>query len=393
MKIVFITPEWPYPLDQGGRIRMYYFLRHLAQWHELHLVSGVFGQLNDSWVEAVRPYCQSYHLVWQSHSIWHTTWRIWRSLGNRRPYILSKYLSPHLTSTIQQVVALVKPDRVVVESQYISEAVRSISVPSLVDLHDVATILYERFAINQHWDLKKVHGYLQKPLIQRFEANLPYHFSKCVTTSTTDQRRLQLLSGANNIDVVSNGVDVAEFHPHWSEKIPYDIVFVGSMDYHPNIDAALHLAKDIMPLIWQTRPKTTVAIVGRNPTKAVQALGDHNRLDVTGTVPDVRPYLAGASVVIIPLRSGSGTRLKALMAAAMGKAIVSTSVGLEGLDLVPNHHVLIAENAENTASTILYLLANPSLRQQLGTAARSLVENVYSWEACTLKLNEVLHTL
>jgi len=302
-----------------------------------------------------------------------------------------KHASRSLQRIVRSVVTRERPEVALVEFHYIANCVEGINLPRVVDMHNVDYVLYERFARNPRFGLKKIHGWIQRPLIYNFERQIPRRFDACVAVSKKDAIVLRNVSGASNITVVPNGVDTEYFKP--SPKIlplKYDLVYVGSMNYYPNIDAVLWLCREIMPLIWQRRPQTTLAIVGRNPPNAVEVLQTDSRIRVTGTVADVRPYWSGASVVILPIRIGSGTKLKVLEAAAMGQAMVGTSVAFEGIDFENARHAVYCEQVDELATAVLDLLEDDEKRKRLGLSARQFVCKQYSWSSCVRQLEQVL---
>ena len=180
------------------------------------------------------------------------------------------------------------------------------------------------------------------------------------------------------ISVVPTGVDTEYFHPEPGAEADGHVVFTGSMDWMPNHDAVEWYHRDILPLIRQEVPGLATWIVGRNPSASLRSL-DSDTFRVTGSVDDVRPYLRRCPVYIVPMRSGSGTRLKIFEAMAAGKAIVSTSTGAEGLPVEHERSILLADSPRDFARQVIRLLADPALRQRLASAARELVERNHSW--------------
>jgi glycosyltransferase involved in cell wall biosynthesis len=174
-------------------------------------------------------------------------------------------------------------------------------------------------------------------------------------------------------------VDAAYFHPNGTAEKPARLVFTGSMDWYPNEDAIIHFMEAILPRLRRRIPGLTIAVVGRNPSERLKALGAAKGVQITGTVDDVRPYVAEAAVYVVPLRIGGGTRLKIFEALAMGKAVVSTSVGAEGLPMTPGQHFLQADSPEDFAKAVLALLEDVPRRRAIGEAGRRLVEARYSW--------------
>jgi glycosyltransferase involved in cell wall biosynthesis len=192
------------------------------------------------------------------------------------------------------------------------------------------------------------------------------------------------------VHVVPTGVDTAYFAPRTAVVRPRHLVFTGSMDWLPNEDGVQHFVRDVLPLVRRAEPSTTLSIVGRAPTPAVQRLADEYGVQVTGRVDDVRPYMAEAAVYVVPLRIGGGTRLKIFEAMAMGKAIVSTTIGAEGLPVDPGLHLAIADDAPSFARAVIHLLQNQTERARLGDAARHLVLERYDWAAVAGHLETAL---
>ena len=392
MRILMITPELPYPLDQGGRIRMFHFLEHLASQHEVHLISVVSSNIPKIYLEKFDELCASFQFVTHPVTPVKTVARIVRSVFERRPYILSKYFSKDLRDAVIRQVSQIEPDCILVESQYIVDSAIGLNVPVVVDLHDSAYILYSRFAKTTHWHPKKIHGYLQRAPMKKFESALPERVHRCVTTSQHDKSVLESLSGMGNISVIANGVDADFFQKAATvpASIEYELLFVGSMDYFPNIDGVDYLMMEIMPKVWASFPDTRVAIVGRNPVPTVRQFETDDRVFVSGFVDDVRPFYEKSKIVVVPIQMGSGTRLKVLEAAAMGKAIIGTQIGLEGLTFENGKDMVVVEDTTAFVSQLTRLLTNDTKRNELENKSRTWVERNYSWNVIVPKLEKIL---
>lgn len=394
MKVLIVTPEVPYPPDQGGRIRMFNIIKHLSRKNTLYLVSTSISPTSLRYYEKLMEYCKSVYIVPHYNSPLNRASRIVKSILTRRPFVVYKHMSKALENKVAAVVAKEQPDVVLVEFHYIADCVRAINLPRVVDMHNIDHVLYKRLASNPRFSLKKVHAWVQAPLMRKFETIVPQQFDACVVVSREDASRLEDLSGTANTVIIPNGVDVDYFSPYVNlPEIKHSLVYVGSMDYYPNIDAVLWLYREIMPLIWQKRPRTTLAIVGRNPPKSVQALQADSRIYVSGAVEDVRPYWKGASIAILPIRVGSGTKLKVLEAASMGKAIVGTPIAFEGFDFQHGTHVIVGNNAYEISASVIELLDDDARREKLGYAARQLAYERYKWSYCIDQLEEVLESI
>ena len=236
-------------------------------------------------------------------------------------------------------------------------------------LHDVETRAWRRALLAAEWRR-----------MRRFEARACRLARLTVAVSEADRALLSTNAPGADVRAIPTGVDASYFHPNGTAEKPARLVFTGSMDWYPNEDAIIHFMDAILPRLRLRVPGLTIAVVGRNPSDRLKALGAAKGVQVTGTVDDVRPFVAEAAVYVVPLRIGGGTRLKIFEALAMGKAVVSTSVGAEGLPLTPGQHFLQADSPEEFATAVLSLLEDVPRRRAIGEAGRRLVEARYSWE-------------
>jgi glycosyltransferase involved in cell wall biosynthesis len=200
-----------------------------------------------------------------------------------------------------------------------------------------------------------------------------------IAVSEHDRDRLAALAPHADITWIPTGVDINYYSPAMNRERPAHLVFSGSMDWHPNEDAVCYFMSEILPLIRAEVPEASFTIVGRNPTEHVRQAAAAANAEVTGTLDDIRPSIADAAVCVVPLRAGSGTRLKIFEALAMGKAVVSTTVGAEGLSIQPDTHYVAADGARPFADAVIALLKDPERRKRIAAAGRSLVEDRYSW--------------
>jgi glycosyltransferase involved in cell wall biosynthesis len=200
-----------------------------------------------------------------------------------------------------------------------------------------------------------------------------------VAVSEADRALLSANAPGADIRAIPTGVDTAYFHPNGTAETPATLVFTGSMDWYPNEDAILYFIEAILPQVRREVPDVTLAVVGRDPSSRLRTTGAAAGVRVTGTVEDVRPHVADAAVYVVPLRVGGGTRLKIFEALAMGKAVVSTRVGAEGLPIVSGQHFLQADEPGDFARAVVALLKDPARRRALGAAGRRLMEERYSW--------------
>jgi len=229
--------------------------------------------------------------------------------------------------------------------------------------------------------------------MHRYEGRTLGRFDAVLAVSDADRQtftRLYPDAVRGPVHIVPTGVDTDFFKPSVSPARATQLVFTGSMDWLPNEDAMRYFCRSILPLVRAEEPEAGLSIVGRAPTPAVQSLAAEPGVEVTGRVDDVRPFMEQAAVYIVPLRIGGGTRLKIFEAMAMGKAVVSTTVGAEGLPVVNGEHLLLADEPRSFARAIVRLIRDQDQRERLGDAARRLVLARYDWSAVAGALEEPL---
>ena len=267
------------------------------------------------------------------------------------------------------------------------------STQVIIDEHNIEyELLYRTYQCGGPL-IRRWYNWWQSRQMQSAELRCCSQSRGVLVTSAREASLLKSSLPNAAVHVVPNGVDLENFRDADNAcEIDDHIVFTGAMDYYPNIDAVLHFARECWPLIRSKAPRVTWAIVGRNPPSSVLKLGKVPGITVTGSVPDVRPYLAAATVAIAPLRIGSGTRLKILEALAMKKAVVSTSVGCEGLDVVPGTHLIMVDQPEAFAQCVVDLLQDQNKRAALGSAGREFAR-AYSWQRIGDALVDAVETI
>jgi glycosyltransferase involved in cell wall biosynthesis len=259
---------------------------------------------------------------------------------------------------------------------------RRVDVPVVFFEHNVEYVIWKRLAdVERAWWRRAL---LEVEWRKMRRCELAACRKADLTVAVSEDDRARLASGAGEADIVSipTGVDTDYFSPGGTEQ-PARLVFSGSMDWYPNEDAMLHFVGEILPRVKQRVPDVSLTIVGRNPSERIRALGQQPGIDVTGTVADVRPHIREGSLYVVPLRVGGGTRLKIFEALAMGKPVLSTTVGAEGLGAVPGRHLDIADGPGVFADRVVALLGDPGQRASLGAEGRALVESQYSWAQVT----------
>jgi glycosyltransferase involved in cell wall biosynthesis len=264
---------------------------------------------------------------------------------------------------------------------------------SVLFTHNVEAEIWRRHADTADSFPRRLLYRQQWRRMRRFERRTLARFDRVLAVSDVDRDTFaRLYPGALDAPaaVIPTGVDTTYFTPAPTAPAGHRLVFTGSMDWLPNVDGVLHFCRDILPLIRRQVPDVAFTIVGRAPTHTVRNLADEPGVSVTGRVDDVRPYLAEAAAYVVPLRIGGGTRLKIFEAMAAGRAVVSTSIGAEGLPTEPGRHLLLADAPESFAASVVALLTRPALRHSVEGEARALVANGYDWRHAAAHLERAI---
>jgi glycosyltransferase involved in cell wall biosynthesis len=253
------------------------------------------------------------------------------------------------------------------------------------DWHNIESELMHRYSEREAGLLRRAYASKTARLMSEFEKRALGEFDAHVTVSQRDAEQLRDHNPAARIFVIENGVDTAFYSDQergvTSESPAHRIVFVGSMDYHANVDGAVNFARHVWPRVRERRSEFTFTIVGKDPASEVRELGQLPGVEVTGTVDDVRPFYRAAIAAVVPLNVGGGSRLKILEAMAAGVPVVSTTLGAEGLKVQHDENILIADTNEQLAEAIISLVENETRRHELSSAGRALVASRYDWSS------------
>ncbi len=251
--------------------------------------------------------------------------------------------------------------------------------PVVLFEHNVEYLIWKRLCDLETVPWRRVLLEIEWRKLRAREADACAHADLTVAVSEDDSQRLATLAPAARVSWIPTGVDIDYFRPCAGQERPAHLVFSGSMDWHPNDDAVRHFMGEILPLVRRDVPDVTFSIVGRNPSDRLRAAAAAASVEVTGTLDDIRPAIAQAALCVVPLRAGSGTRLKIFEAMAMGKAVVSTTLGAEGLAMESGRHFVAADSPRAFADAVIALLREDHRRRRIAAAGRALVEARYSW--------------
>lgn len=395
MKILLTLPRPLFPADTGGKIRSLNIFRGLAKRAEIHAVSLADPVGDAAAVCEMRELFRSYTPVrWKEAQKGSPKFysEVVANLFSPLPYFVSKYNLPQFRSAVLDLASRQRFDLVFCDFLHTAGAFLNWDFrPRVVFEHNVEFVLRQRqWQAEQHpvrkWVLanewKKTHA---------IESRVCRSFDHVIAVSPKDEETIASEFSIGHLSCVPTGVDTDSFSPSDIRVRPGSIVFVGSMDWYPNEDSMMWFLNEIYPRIQTQAPQVSLSIVGRCPSARVrEAASKQPKVNITGWVPDVRPYIARAEIVVAPLRIAGGTRIKIPEAMAMGKAVVSTSIGAEGLPFVHAREIWIEDEAEKLAQAIIALLQNKPMRLAIERAARERVVVEHRWEAVVDRMEEIL---
>ena len=392
MKILFLTPQAPYPPRQGAALRNYHLLRHCASKHEVHLLTCLPHQTKEWSEPELSNICSRVEGFHQSERPLHV--RLISSFASTSPDMALRLEQEWPHATLQQMLVEESYDLVQVEGLEMAPyGFRVLSAfadrpPVVFDAHNAEYLLQKRAALMDARSLDRWHaaGYsiLQWRKLYHYEKAFCQAVDGIICVSEPDRRALSSLAPQTPIVSVPNGIEISRYEPGpLAATSPPLLVFTGKMDYRPNVDAMLWFGLKVFPRI-RRQMDVRLQIVGMDPHPRLDRLRTIAGVDLTGAVDDVVPYIRGASVYLTPMRVGGGTRFKVLEAMACAKPVVSTSLGVEGIPLRDGKHLYIADDEQSFADAVLSLLrdqdAGGRRSRALGMAGRSFVEERFTWD-------------
>ena len=397
MKILWLNAGLLLPLDKGGKLRTWHVMRHLAARHDIHYLSFEDATQTEADRRGMSEVCSRLETVPRTDAA-KGTWRFYADAAgyviDSVPYAVAKYRSDAYRARLEQMLASEAYDLIVCD--FLPPVVNlpeRLPCPSIVFTHNVEAEIWRRHAEQATNPVSKYLMTQQWNRMLRFEAAALSRFDLVLAVSDADSRTFERLYAGSlkaPVHVVQTGVDTAFFTPPSEAPSPAHMVFTGSMDWLPNEDGMTYFCREILPKIRQAEPAATLSIIGRAPTPAVRKLAEIPGVDVTGRVDDVRPHIARGAVYIVPLRIGGGTRLKIFEAMSMGKAVVSTTIGAEGLPVTSGRDIDIADEPSRFAHAVVHLMRDTESRRAMESAARRLVVERYDWAAVAKDFEEAL---
>jgi sugar transferase (PEP-CTERM/EpsH1 system associated) len=399
MNILVLTPQLPYPPHQGTTIRNFNLIRHLAPRHHITLLSfGTPDELANA--APLRELCQRIEIApYPTRSL---AQRAITTLTSPLPDMALRLESDEMHRAFDALVRADSFDIIQIEgiemARYAFDSHFAIRNSQWVFDDHNAEYMLQRTAFQAdvrapaRWHAA-LYSLIQWKKLERYERAVCRRADHVVVCSDADARALKVLLqtavSESKMTVIPNGVDTEFYAPAETAPAESVLVFTGKMDFRPNIDAMMWCATEILPRVRAEIPAAQLVIVGQKPAPKIRALAQLPGIVVTGWVADIRPHIANAALYVVPLRMGSGTRLKVLEAMALGQAIVSTTRGVEGIAITPDREVVLADTAEEFARAIIALLRDPARRRALGRAARARAEAQYDWRALVPAFDQV----
>jgi glycosyltransferase involved in cell wall biosynthesis len=393
LRILWVKAGKLLPVDTGGKIRSYNILRQLARDHHVTLLSYYGGKkdlIYEGEIERELPGAETIYTAALDGGVLAQSLDYVRRIFQAAPFAVNKFTHRDVKRVVTAGLTENKFDVAVCD--FLSASLNfpeNLATPTVLFQHNVETALWQRMASTESNLAKRMAYKIEARKMARYERVALRKFHHVIAVSDHDREQMRAMNPSCPISVVPTGVDTQKYDvapPAQAE--PPSITFLGSMDWEPNVDAVIYFCQEIFPRVRAEFPSALFQIVGRNPHSRVKQLASDS-VQVTGTVPSVAEYLRDATLVVVPLRIGGGTRLKIFEAMAMGKAVISTSIGAEGLDVNNGRDLILADDATAFATAIILLLRDAELRRQYEQAAARLAGQ-YDWSKIVQRFTEVL---
>jgi len=387
MKILFVCHRLPYPPSRGGKIRPFNMISHLARTNSVVVASLSHTEQEAEAGMGLRDYCEDVitevlpeRIRWMQAT---------KALLSTTPSSVAYFWSHALHRRIQERVYRTKFDVIMVHCSSVAQYV--LDYPDSFRILDYGDLDSEKWSEYSRWKpFPFSMGYaLESRKLRRYEHELALRFDRCSVTTQREKESFEALQVPTPCNVIPNGVDTSYFRRTGNSFAPV-VLFLGRMDYFPNIDGILYFVHQVLPLIRKRMPNVEFRIVGSNPSSKIRELAKIPGVLVTGHVPDVRHYANDAAVSVAPLRIARGTQNKILESMAMGIPVVASPPAAKGIDAVPGRDLLVAEDTESFAERVLEVLENHHLRKSLSEAALKQLEAAHRWSASMSTLDRIV---
>lgn len=392
MKILYVCHRFPFPPKRGGKIRPFHMIRHLHEaGHEVTVCSLARSAAEAEEGRGIAAHCTAFHVGVVSEPLQWT--RMIVRLPLPTPSSMGYFRSAALQRQVDQLLASQRFDLVFVHCSSVAQYVEHVQgMPKILDFGDMDSQKWLEYANYKPFPLSL--GYtLEGTKMLWAEKRLARKFDLCTATTRAEWETLESYGTGVATDWFPNGVDAGFFSPDEATGGAYDadtISFIGRMDYYPNQECMQRFCKEVWPLLKVQRPALKLLIVGADPSPAIRALGQLPGVTVTGSVPDVRPYIRGSAAMVAPLAIARGTQNKILEAMAMGVPVVTSRAAAGGVDAEADHHFLVADTPQELAAAILRIVADPAERARLATSGRERMLSHHAWPNSMQRLDTII---
>ncbi len=387
MKILFVCHRLPFPPNRGGKIRPFYMIRHLSQRHSVVVASLAESERELQEGSGLQEYCAEVIAEVLPRSV---RWaQACQAFLTNTPSSAAYFCSSRLHHRIQEALRKTDFDAIFVHCAFVAQYVTGLQNGlRILDFGDIDSAKWFDYSRWRAIPLSLGYG-VEARKLRKYEKEMAKHFHRCTVTTQDELKEFQTLDVPIPCTIIPNGVDGTYFHRSRQSQDSPVIVFLGRMDYFPNVDGMVYFVNRIFPAIRRNVPNAELRIIGSNPIRKIRNLAKVPGVSVTGYVPDVRAYLIDAAVAVAPLRIARGTQNKILESMAMGIPVVATPEAAKGIQAVPGRHLLVADRAEAFASQVVEVLQNAELRKDLSEAGRRQVESVHSWSLAMDALDSI----
>jgi len=396
MNILFLSQLFPYPLDSGAKIKTYHTLRLLSRRHRITFFTFFRSERERAFLPELERFCQEVKAPFLPRSRSRDGLTLLGALARKRSFVVERDFAPEMKALVEDALArerfeVIHADRLQM-AQYVPEGSGAVLV---LDEHNVESEILYHLA-NRARGLRRALLILEYRNLRRFEAQACARFQHIICVTEGDRRGLEALqkeelgiTASAQMHVVPIGVDCARIRPLNLAKEESRLLFLGPLNWPPNADAVMWFVREIWPRIRRRKPQAGLRIIGAHAPRSLRKLAPTAGIELAGYVEEILPELCRAQAMVVPLRAGSGLRVKILTAMAAGLAVVSTAVGCAGIEATGGKHFLLADTCEEFAQAVISLLENPALRCSLEEAGRQLVLTRYDWSIVHYTLQEV----
>jgi glycosyltransferase involved in cell wall biosynthesis len=377
VRIAIVTPYLPYPADTGGKIRTFYLLKSLAPRHAVDLYTVFYGN-RPALGDQLPQICRRIYPVQLIKNSTNAS-RLARCFLDPLPRLIDHFYTPAAALEVRRQIRIEPYDLLVLDEICMAPYLEGLPGPKLVLRQKIDYLHYREVNSAEPLGIEKLVGWLEVQKLRHYERRATSEYSAAICCSADDAAQVDTMKRGIPIAVIPNGVDLDFFVPQEEMSRVPTLLYTGTMNYYPNIDAVNYFFREIYPPLARLIPQVHILIVGHNPPEEILAWQSLPGVKITGSVPDIRPYLAECTAAMVPLRLGGGTRLKIMESIAANRAVISTSIGAEGIGLRHGEHLLLADDPVSFAEQAATLLRDRELRRRLITNAKPVVEKRFSW--------------